>query len=225
MSESPTLTLAELVTRALNARLRNLWGALPARVVSWDRAKQTVDALPMVMELDADEGGQRLAKAIPVIPKVPVIFPGGGGFHCKFDLAEGDGVLLVFTSCSLDAWLEYAGSKPVDPGHARRGHLADAVAFPFLHNPRNPLEAPPTEGAVFGAEGGARVRLTEDGVFVEDASGGAVELALKSDVASVVSTFNAHTHLYNPGPGGAAPTAGPADAASAPVGTTVLKAK
>lgn len=70
------------------------------------------------------------------------------------------------------------------------------------------------------------IRIKNDGTVEIRTSGGvAQELATKADVAALRATFNTHTHQYAPGPDPPVPTAPPAIAAAAPVGTSVLKAE
>lgn len=82
----------------------------------------------------------------------------------------------------------------------------------------------PDESMVYTSQ--AVVYIKSNGtVEIRSASGAAVQLALKSDVQSLVTSFNTHTH---PVPGvtlGPATTNSsvPAVAASSPVGTTILK--
>jgi phage gp45-like len=72
----------------------------------------------------------------------------------------------------------------------------------------------------------ARVIVRADGtVEIRLHSGVAVPLATKADLAAVVTAFNAHTHVYTPGPGTAIPTAVPVPTAPSPTGTSVLKAQ
>lgn len=77
-----------------------------------------------------------------------------------------------------------------------------------------------------GTEGTVEVVLhlkTDGTIEARSAGGAAASLALKSDVETLRSTFNAHTHVYSPGPGGPVPTEMPLPLASIPsTGTTVL---
>lgn len=75
-----------------------------------------------------------------------------------------------------------------------------------------------------------RIVIESGEVFVHDGNGGAVSLALKSDVAEVRTKLNAHTHTVAT-TGTATAQSGTAaviiagQQADAPTGTTVLKAK
>lgn len=79
------------------------------------------------------------------------------------------------------------------------------------------------EAAIFNSQ--ARVHVKANGTVEVDDGSGAVALATLADVQALRTSFNGHTHLYNPGPGGAIATAVPAPLAPAPTGTTVLKGK
>ncbi len=71
------------------------------------------------------------------------------------------------------------------------------------------------------------LRLTAAGTIeAKDRSGGAaVQLATLADLQAMKAAFDAHTHVYSPGPSPAAPTAPPAAPAPAPTGTQVFKAQ
>lgn len=81
------------------------------------------------------------------------------------------------------------------------------------------------EAMMFGSQ--AVVYVKKDGtVEIRTPSGVAFPLALKSDVASLATTFNAHTHPFvgvTAGSPGTTATILPANVALPPTGTSVLK--
>lgn len=77
----------------------------------------------------------------------------------------------------------------------------------------------PDESTLYNSQ--ARIYVKADGtVEVRTHAGVAVSLALKSDVAGFVTTFNGHLHTSG---GSGSPTSIPTTTATAPVGTTQLK--
>ena len=177
-----------------SAELENLHVAIPGRVESYDSTKQRATVQPAIKRAHIDEAGNRVVEALPPIPDVPVVFPGGGGYRLTFPIQRGDGVLLVFSEASMDKWLAKGGV--VDPVDDRRHDLTDAIAVPGLRSFATPLTDVPTDGISLGVDaGGLELRITGS----EIRAGGTERLVTKAE-------FDTHTH---PAPGGAtsAPTA------------------
>jgi hypothetical protein len=101
-----------------------------ARVVRWDATKpREVDVQPVHKRAYLNEDGDRTPEKQPVIPSVPLVYPGGGGFVVTWPMSVGDEVLLVFSDDSLDKYLQVGGTSDIDPADDRRHHITDAVAI------------------------------------------------------------------------------------------------
>lgn len=183
-----TPTLAEVIRRALDARLADVRVALPARVEKYDAAKQVVDVLPLLQERAVGEDGAELVESLPVVPNVPVVFPGAGGFRVTFPVQPGDTVLLVFSDRSLDVWQAKGGE--VDPVDLRRHHLADAVAIPGLRDLAHPLASAPTDRLSLGKDGGRTVEITNSDVILD---GGTKSVARAGDPCTFALTAGPYT--------------------------------
>lgn len=217
-------TIEQVITKALDRRMAEVRVALPARVERYDNSKQVVDARPLIKDQVEQQDGTLAAESWPVIPSVPVVFPGGGGFRLTFPIRVGDTVLLVFSDLSLDNWLTRGGE--VDPQDNRTHHLADAIAIPIL----NPFNAPWTgadpANATIGKDGGLQITLKANEIDL----GGVDAFVARADqvlsaISSLVTIFNAHVH---PGvTAGGASTAPSATPMTAPgnVGSTSVKVK
>jgi hypothetical protein len=223
-------SLATVIVDHVRAHLDELHTAMPARVESYDPATQRADVQPLVKDALPDEeapGGVR-AVSFPVIPGVPVLFPGGGGFRVTWPLQRGDGVLLVFSEVSLDVWKHGPPGEVVDPEAYWRHHLADAVALPGLRPFTQPWTGASTTELTVGLDGGLQLRIGPSSI---DLGGGAtdyVAMASKVDAAlgALKTTISAWMPL--PGDGGAAlKTALLALFASwpAPVGSGLVKVR
>lgn len=139
-----------------------------------------------------------LASVVPlgidvVVERVPVMQLGSGVVRIKFDIRPGDWVLLVFADGAIDRWIETG--RDDDPEDPRAHDVTDAIAFPGLQT-----------GEV--KEASVVLELTDS----EIKAGGSSPLVTKAE-------FDAHTHLYNPGPGAPVATVVPTPI----VGTKVLK--
>jgi hypothetical protein len=163
-----------------------------------------------------DEEGNEQFEALPVIPRVPVVFPGANGFRVTFPIVAGDTVLLVFADRSIDAWLDRG--VLVEPTDARSHDLADAIAIPGLRSFRTPLSSAPTDAMSLGSDTGDAVIEIDSG---EIRAGGSDALAMLSELNSLKDAFNSHTH---PTPSGVSGATTLADRVSADYpGTSVLK--
>jgi hypothetical protein len=179
-----TVELADVLNAAMDARLQGVFTAMPGTVQSYDATKQAADVQPQVKTGYISEGGDRAVERVPVVPHVPVVFPGSGKFSITWPLQPGDTGLLIFCNCSIDRWLAVGGE--VDPADDRRHCIADAVFIPGLRPFSSPVTPTPATDAMV---------LSGDDIRIGDAS--ATPLAFNADLAQLVSILGGVT----PGPG------------------------
>lgn len=131
--------LAELIERALDARLAQIFGMLPGKVVSYDAATQRADVQPEPNTHDED--GAEIAH--PVLPGVLVRWPRGhGGCAITMPLQSGDRVMLVAASAGLDRWTKDGTTSPDED---RRGDMSDMVALAGMYPASDVLGAGATD--------------------------------------------------------------------------------
>lgn len=133
--------------------LRDCHVAFPARVESYDASKQTVDVKPLLAEFYVEDDDSVTQVQPSVVPGVPVVFPGGGGFRLTFPIQAGDTVLCVVADRSIDLWSQFGG--PQAPGDLRRHNRTDAIAFPGLHAANAAWAGASTSAVTIGRDGGA----------------------------------------------------------------------
>lgn len=138
----------ETVNILIEAKLRGLQTSDIGQISSYDRTKQKCSVQPMIARQARQENGDMAPRYMPIIPNVPVVFPGGGDNSETWDLKPGDTVLIVYLARSGDLWLRRGGGL-TDPKNARKHDHNDAVVIPSL---RSFAEA-------IGAEG-----VSEDGM-------------------------------------------------------------
>jgi hypothetical protein len=221
MSRSPTMV--EALNRLVKSHLRDLHVALPARVERYDLTKQEADVQPLIQDHYTDEEGQKVVFTIPVIPSVPVVFPGAGGFRVTFPVLAGDTVLLVFSEASLDKWLQQGGL--VDPGMTHRHNLSDAIAIPGLRDFAHALTEAPTDRATFGKDGGLQIHITEEKIGLGGGPGeaGMEPVALGQTLQTFLNQLvTALSALVLPVSG---PSAGPPAPGTIPSAPTVTATK
>ncbi len=154
MDPRNTHTLAQVIAKALDARVADMHVCTPARVVAYDSAKQSVDVQPILRQAHVDETGARVPERLPVVTSVPVSFPGGGGMTITFPIAVGDTGMLHFSEASLDKWLTYGGND-VDPGDDRRFCMADGMFVPGLRDFAHARASAPADHVRIGRDGAA----------------------------------------------------------------------
>ena len=207
MTSRPS-TLQDLLSRFRESLLADLHTSLPGKIVRYDATTQKADVQPLIKERYTDESGATQVRDLPVIPSVPVQFPGAGGYRITFPIATDDTGLVVFSESSLDKWLVSGGA--VDPSDDRRHDLTDAVFLPGLRDFGHPLGSAPTDRATFGKDDGLQIHV--DGSKIRIGTTTAMQLekhpngeTLKTILDTLIAWANTHTH---PTPAGAssAPT-------------------
>ncbi len=179
MSRNPTQ--AELLNRAIESALGDLYMGMPGKVVRYDAGKQEADVQPLIKVSYTDEAGERKLEALPVVPSVPVVFQGGGGFVVQFPIDVGDTVWLMFTAVSIDKWLKVGGG-PIDPESDSRHALSDAVAIPGLRSFKDKRQQSPSGHILIGKDG-------------DPSEPAALGQTLKEFLDALVLVYDAHTHL------------------------------
>jgi hypothetical protein len=100
-----------------------------------------------------------------VVPGVPLLQVGAGGFRLTVPPAVGDEVLLLFSRRSLDKLKAFGGSD-VDPADTRIYHLADAVAVPCRMTFVSPWTGVRTDALTLGKDGGPQVHVTASDILL-----------------------------------------------------------
>ncbi len=129
------LDLVELANETFDSRMEDFETAVPG-VVERVNADGTVDARPSIrnvlknMQLEpADPKTGRLRPA----KGVPVLWPGTAAAVARFELAEGDPVLLVASSRDLRTWKEggWASDAPYSPPSFAGNDMNSLLAVPL----------------------------------------------------------------------------------------------
>lgn len=169
---SATPDLADLLRLITESAIGDLRVCMPGQIaaVYTDAASrgQYVDVRPSLrVVLPTDEDSETpepfVEEELPVIPRVPVAFPQGGGFSITWPLAVGDFVTLVFADRSLDLWLATAAKSSQatsSTGDLGTHPLDGAIALPVGPAPQtNLLVTTSTTELVVGHEGGLGIRI------------------------------------------------------------------
>lgn len=205
-----SVTLGELVQRGQESRLEDVWTAAPAVVQSYDPATRTADLRPLtlrpVRNLDTDETEH---EEIPILPSVPVAFPGAAGFRIEFPINPGTTGLVVFLTRSAAKWRTGAadGATPAEPGDLRLHHPGNGVFYPGL---LPDTAATPATAAPALTITAAEIRLGDE--TAADAAARASTTNARLDALEAFA--NNHTHASNGTPPSPLLTPGGGDVAS-----------
>lgn len=125
-------------TRSLHAALMDLRVSMPAIVLSFDPATQTVTAQIAIREIVKTTQGPQNENIIPV-NGVPVVLPSAGGFSLTLPLKPGDEGMLVFCDMCIDLWWSRGAgqnqtsgvnTEPQNQLEQRRHHMSDCGFYP-----------------------------------------------------------------------------------------------
>jgi hypothetical protein len=177
-----------VLAQILETRAAQTWTALPGIVRSYDAATQLASVQPAVQDFETGEDGERTDKTLPVIPDVPVAWPGGSGQYFHPGLTAGDEVLLVFSSLDPSVWHRTGSvSKAADLGRHVPAH---AFAVPCVYS----------RGNGPGATPGMRIQAAEVNYQVNPLNMHAVAMAERLDgVIKLLCNW-----VFTPSDGGAA---------------------
>lgn len=216
---------SEVISRAVEAALKRLPRALPVRVVKYEPNIQRVACKVLVMRPFFDEEDARQVESIPVIPGVPVVFPGANGsFRTTVPISDGslqiNGEtvpatigLLIWADRSLDKWLSGTGAE-VDPEFDHANSIADAFFQPGLNPFGAPLAYAPTDRMTIGRDQSpSDIEIDGAGnVNVANGSNGAARQGDAVGNGTIAFNFGAGTGaatlsiVYKPGDGSATQT-------------------
>lgn len=151
-------------------------GALPATVVSFDPAKQTIVAQPTIREKVVDPAtGSVQWVALPLLQDVPAMFPGGAKWCMDFTPQPGDECLLVFADTNIDSWFTSGG---IQNFNLRRRHdLSDGFALVGFRSQPKALTNTTDGIALRATDGSGYVKLFS-GSLVGDGDAGSFDPGL-----------------------------------------------
>ncbi|MGP1572933.1 Gp138 family membrane-puncturing spike protein [Aggregatibacter segnis] len=160
--EQSLATPETAVDRQIQQDRLNLHTALPAKVVSFDPANQTVTlAIQIKMQLADGTGAD-----IPPLVDVPVSFPRGGGFAVTFPLKAGDEGIAIFSERCIDGWWQNgSASTPLD---FRLHDLSDAMFIPGICSVPRAIGEFFTDGlSMQTLDGGTYIRIVNGAIKIK----------------------------------------------------------
>lgn len=122
VNKNQTPSLGQLLTDIIDNKLYDLHTSMPAKIVSYDSATGMASVQPL---LKRKFKNQSQAVDLPIINKVPVIFPRTATSFIHMPVAPEDIGHLMFSERSIDTWKTLGGSQ--DPKDVRKHDLSDCV--------------------------------------------------------------------------------------------------
>lgn len=118
-------TSSDIISNSIWSVLNNVHTALPGIVKEYDPTTNKATIQPALNK--AFTTGEM---PMPLLPNVPIMFPGSSSFNITFPVNVGDYVLLIFMERSIDLWKAVGGQ--VTPKDPRKFDLSDSIAIPGL---------------------------------------------------------------------------------------------
>lgn len=118
----------EIIRRALDSRVQDLWTTFPAKVLEYDAATQTVEVQPQIRRPLPTEDGAIDFEDLPILPNLPVLFPRGNGYAITWPISPGDFVWIHVCTNATGNWRRTG--EVADPGDVRTHSLGSAFAVP-----------------------------------------------------------------------------------------------
>lgn len=156
---------------ALDGRQAQIWTCLPGIVQSFDATKMTCTVQPTIQGQFRNQQGVYQNQTMPLCVDCPVMFMGGGGFLMTVPIAQGDEVLILFSSRCIDGWWQ---SGQISPQAQFRMHdLSDGFVLPKVFSlAKIPTAVSTTSAQLRTLDGAASIELAPGGIINLLAPGG-----------------------------------------------------
>lgn len=128
-------TLAQVIKDAVDNKTDSIRTGMIAKIVKYNKKKQTVDVQPVLTKKYQD--GK--SKELPVIYDVPVKHARAGKSFMHMPIKKGHYVTLTFSDRSIDKWKSKGGEK-VDPDDTRKHSMSDAIAHVGGYPTNDPVD-------------------------------------------------------------------------------------
>lgn len=153
---------------------------LPATVVSYNSADNTVDLQPAIQAVLKDNS----FVSLPQIFDIPVLELGGKSLSVKIPLQEGDTGIVVF--CDRDISLFKQEKKNTQPNTLRKHDLSDGIFIPMKFG----NSGASSNISIESADGNTKLEITPNGIKVKG------DITVEGDVVADGISLKNHTHQY-----------------------------
>lgn len=188
--------LFDVIQSHVTEAMKDVYTSMPAKVVKVYGVEGTtvVDVQPLINRIDT----ANYVDQEPVLQKVPLVWPSGGGFRFITPIEVGDNVLLHFSMKNIVNWKNSGGDTPTTPIDKRQHSLNDSFAVPCIYPTKKGFTAP-TDALSIGSDD-VEIRINKDGVI--ELGKGATEAILKGDafksyLDAELAKIKSHTHTVS----------------------------
>lgn len=181
MSYRHLTTIRETMRLFLQENQMELNTAIPGFVESFDGAAKTADISIPITGYVRGDNKQGLENPWPVLPAVPVWYPGGGNWEKTWALKNGDPVLLIFCQRNIANWFLSDGREPVAEDIPEMHGESSAICLPRLFPRGKSGEPVHGDDYTIRGQGGNFVVESDRSEFGKRGAGEAVALASKQD--------------------------------------------
>lgn len=180
----------ESLRAAIEGMLLETYTSTPAIIQDFNPDDGTCAAQPAVKSLLTDLQGKQSWVELPLLIKVPIIFPMAGGMAVTLPIQKDDEVLIIFAMRCIDQWWLNGGVQI--QSYLRFHDIHDGFALPGVMSKPNVLKNISTTSIqIRNQDGSAYIELTRQGVINLKAPGGVnIQGVTTSDSEG---TFNGHT--------------------------------
>lgn len=186
----PKTTIQEVIARALESRIADVWTAMPGEVVSYDSTARKAYVQPTMRRPIETEEGELVQEDLPIIPAVPVLFTRAGSTLITFPIAAGDTGLLIFLHLPADSWL--TSGENANATDLRMHHPSSAVFLPGF--------SPDTNPTAQGADPALVIEATEIKLGAAATAFAARADLVSTELGKIATAFTGVGGTYTPEP-------------------------
>jgi len=155
---------------------------LPAIVLKYDSAKNTVDVQPAIQQVMKDNTFLDLPKVF----EVPVITLGGNGLSIRIPLKQGDTGIIICADSDISLFVQELANT--QPQTLRKHDLADCFFIPSTFNKVGTSNANAID--IQDSEGNVKFQITSSGITIKG------DVTIEGDVIADGISLKNHTHKY-----------------------------
>lgn len=184
-----------LLRTAFDKFLQNTDDMLPARVVTFDRAKNRATVQPLIRMITTN--GETLAR--PPVASIPVVQMGGGGMVMLFNLKAGDLGWIKANDRDISLFLQSYGEQ--QPNTLRKHSFSDAVFIPDVMRGWTLAGEDAANAVLQTKDGSQRVSIWPDRIKLS--SGPVVSMTISATGIAIVGNVSIVGGITQTGGGGA----------------------
>jgi len=175
-----TLTLKQVIDKALKYSQSNINTALPCKVIEFDKDTQLAK-VQILIERVKTEGDEVEGVAIPEIEGVPVVQPFSGKIAITMPIEKDDTGLLVFNQRNIDTFV-VEGTQAMPHDNRMHDYQDCVLIMGFTHQKRVISDYDDDGMAIRSEDNVTHIQLKQDGTININSGSTTVEIKKDGDV-------------------------------------------